>query len=105
MSECFLCGNDRGHHLGCVAALGVTEAGARAAGLLPSAKGAKSIPEPIVEVLVPGSMSTVPEEEVPAKGGETVEQCEFEGCKSPKFSASARAKYCADHRDPKNRKE
>jgi hypothetical protein len=53
-------------------------------------------------------MTTVPEDdgdEPPAKGGETVEQCEFEGCESPKYSTSPRAKYCAGHKDPKNRKE
>ena len=105
MNECFLCGNDQGHHLGCVAALGVTEAGARAAGLLPRAKGAKAVPEPIVEVLVPGSMTTVPADEAPAGVGETVGQCEHGDCDNPKYSASPRAKYCADHKDPKNRKE
>jgi hypothetical protein len=42
---------------------------------------------------------------IDAAYGETVGQCEVEGCESPKASASARAKYCADHKDPKNRKE
>lgn len=38
-------------------------------------------------------------------GGETREQCEIEGCENMKASNSPRAKYCADHKDPKNRKE
>lgn len=36
---------------------------------------------------------------------QTVGQCEFEGCESPKYSDSPRTKYCAEHKDPKNRKE
>lgn len=43
--------------------------------------------------------------EVAEGGGETREQCEIEGCENMKASASPRAKYCADHKDPKNRKE
>jgi hypothetical protein len=102
-----MCGSDQGHHLGCAVASvpGLTPAAARAAGLLPAAKVALGPPEPLVEVLLPGSMTTVPEEDLPAKGGETVEQCEFGECESPRFSSSPRAKYCTVHKDPKNRKE
>jgi hypothetical protein len=67
-------------------------------------------PKPNTEILKDGSMTTVPEDEdngdeEPAKGGETVEKCEFDGCTKPKYSTSPRAKYCAEHKDPKNRKE
>lgn len=107
MTECFLCGNDQGHHLGCMVALvpSLAEDAAREAGLLPPAPRPSGAPEPVVEVLREGTMTTVPEEEIPAKGGGTVEQCEHDDCENPKYSASARAKYCAEHRDPKNRKE
>lgn len=74
-------------------------------GLLAPPKAKDKTPEPKVEVLKEGSMTTVPEDEPPAKGGETVEQCEFDGCEKPKASAAAAAKYCAQHKDPKNRKE
>lgn len=74
-------------------------------GLIGPPKGIKKYEPEAVEVLVPGTMTTAPEEDIPAGGGETVEGCEFKGCESPKFSASPRAKYCADHKDPKNRKE
>lgn len=29
--------------------------------------------------------------------------CEHEGCSQPKWSDSPRTKYCAEHKDPKNR--
>lgn len=32
-------------------------------------------------------------------------QCAFDGCENPKASAAKNAKYCEDHKDPKNRKE
>ncbi len=76
-----------------------------AMGLIGPRKGIKKYEPDKTEVLVPGSMTTVPEEDAPAESGETVGQCEHAGCESPKFSASPRAKYCATHKDPKNRKE
>lgn len=109
--NCYLCGRDEGrHHLGCalIESPGLTEDEAIEKGLLPP----KAAPEPRgrerAEILKPGSMTTVPEDdggEPPAKGGETVEGCEFAGCDNPKYSTSPRAKYCAEHKDPKNRKE
>ena len=110
--SCWLCGHEKkdAHHLGCARIVlpDLTEAQAMGMGLIGRPKGKVEPPAPKVEVLKPGSMTTVPEDEedeTPAKGGETVEQCEYDGCTNPKFSASARAKYCAVHRDPKNRKE
>lgn len=107
--SCSLCGHEEEgrHHLGCVRIThpDVTDKVLREAGLLaPLPSEPKAKPDK-VEVLREGSMTTEPveEDEPPAEGGETVEQCEVEGCDNPKYSASARAKYCADHKDPKNR--
>ena len=107
MSECFLCGNDEGHYLGCAAAVlpGLTREAAYELGLIGPPKKIKSYAPDEVEILRPGSMTTVPEEDVPAEPGETVGQCEFVGCGNPKKSAHARAKWCETHSDPKNRKE
>lgn len=109
---CFLCGHEKkgSHHLGCVRIQfpELTKAQAAEAGLI-APMVVMAEPEPdVVEVLKPGTMTTEPpaeDDDEPAQGGETVGQCEVEGCENHKYSASARAKYCADHRDPKNRKE
>lgn len=74
-------------------------------GLMAMPEGAEPPPIPRTEVLKPGTMQTVPEEDIPAGPGETVEQCEFPDCDNPKYSTSPRAKWCAGHKDPKNRKE
>lgn len=97
--SCFLCGHDEEgrHHLGCMRPVvpHLTEGMAVEMGLLPRPRG-KEVPVPAqVEVLVEGSMTTVP----------VSNSCGFEGCDNPKFSDSPRAKYCEEHRDPKNRKE
>jgi len=106
---CWLCGHEEEgrHHLGCARIMvpDLTPQQAAKAGWIMAPELEKD-PEPAqVEVLKEGSMTTVPEEDIPAQGGETVGQCEVEGCENPKYSSSARAKYCADHKDPKNRKE
>lgn len=97
--SCFLCGREKAgsHHLGCavIAHPSLTPAQAVAAGLLAAPVVADEKPE-IVEVLKEGSMTTVPQANA---------QCEFGDCDNPKYSDSSRAKYCEDHRDPKNRKE
>ncbi len=110
--SCWLCGHEskRSHHLGCLrlALPSLTVDQAVEAGLMAAPKGADAPASPRVEVLKPGSMTTVPAdtgEEPPATGGETVGQCEFSGCDNPKYSASPRAKWCEGHKDPKNRKE
>lgn len=99
---CWMCGHEKkgSHHLGCVriAYPDVTQAQAIAAGLMAAPAGEEVPPEPNVEILKEGSMTTVPEMR-------TVEQCEVEGCETPKYSDSPRTKYCEEHRDPKNRKE
>lgn len=110
--SCSLCGHEEEgrHHLGCVRIHhpDVSDKVLIEAGLLASPVPEKAAPEPEVEVLKEGSMTTVPEDsgtEPPAEGGETVEPCEFPSCDNPKYSASARAKWCEAHKDPKNRKE
>lgn len=110
--SCFLCGHEEEnrHHLGCarIARPDLTVKVAQAEGLIATPKAKEEAPEPKVEVLKPGSMTTVPEDdgdEPPAKGGETVEACDFEGCDNPKYSSSPRAKWCDEHKDPKSRKE
>lgn len=107
--SCSLCGHEEKgrHHLGCIRIThpDVTDKVLREAGLLaPLADEPKPEPDK-VEVLVEGSMTTVPAEDddPSADVGEIVESCEVEDCDNPKYSASSRAKYCADHKDPKNR--
>jgi len=108
VSDCFLCGCESGsHHLGCAAAVlpDLTPEAALRLGLIgPPKKILKHEPD-VVEVLKEGSMTTVPEEDVPAGPGETVGQCDFDGCDNPRKSAHARAKWCETHSDPKNRKD
>lgn len=103
--SCWLCGNekDNAHHLGCmrIAVPDLTPEVAIEAGLMPAPKGEKKPPKPKTEVLKDGSMTTVPVDEEP----EEASTCEYDGCTNPKFSDSPRAKYCEEHRDPKNRKE
>lgn len=109
---CWLCGNEKdgSHHLGCarIALPDLTQAEAAEIGLSAKPPVKERPVKTKTEVLKPGSMTTVPEEgddEKAAEGGETVGQCEYDGCTNMKFSASPRAKYCEEHRDPKNRKE
>lgn len=104
MSQCFLCGRDKpDHHLGCEVATnpGLTEDQAIDKGLLPARIREELAQQTTIEIYHEGSMTP----EVVEGGGETREQCEVEGCEAMKASASARAKYCAEHKDPKNRKE
>lgn len=114
--SCFLCGHEEGHHLGCMAHAipGLTEEQAIEKGFLATPPVETEPPEIVVEVLVPGSMATVPEESpennehtahAQALAGETVGQCEHGECHNPRYSSHPRAKFCEDHRDPKNRKE
>lgn len=110
--SCWLCGHEEKgrHHLGCARQANpvLTIDMAVEAGLIAMPAGAEKTEPDKVEVLKDGSMTTVPEDngdEPPARGGETVEGCEFAGCDNPKYSTSPRAKYCAEHKDPKNRKE
>lgn len=96
---CFLCGCDDGHHLGCMAGITprLTPELAVRMGLLAPPAGEKVIPDSVVEVLREGSTTTVPEAQANA--------CAVDGCDNPKYSDSPRAKYCEEHKDPKNRKE
>lgn len=107
--SCSLCGHEeeKRHHLGCarIANPGISDHVLREAGLLAPLRAKAQAPESVVEVLKEGSMTTVPEEDVPAGPGETVEQCDFDGCDNPRKSAHARAKWCETHSDPKNRKD
>ena len=110
--SCWLCGHEKekSHHLGCarIALPELEKWQAVEMGLLAPSDELKPAAPDVVEVLKPGTMSTEPVDngdETPAKGGETVGQCEFAGCDNPKYSASHRAKWCEAHRDPKNRKE
>lgn len=66
-----------------------------AAGLMVMPAEAEAPPEPIVEVLKEGTMTTEP----------VTNTCTFGTCDNPKYSDSPRAKYCEEHKDPKNRKE
>jgi hypothetical protein len=96
--SCFLCGREGkdSHHLGCpkIGWPTLTKEQAVEAGLLPRPVVKEKKPE-VVEVLKEGSMTTEP----------VSTACEFEGCDNPKYSDHARAKFCEEHRDPKNRKE
>lgn len=104
MSQCFLCGQDEpAHHMGCarIDDPKIDEARAAELGLMSAKVREELAQETTTEIYHEGSMTP----EVVEGGGETREQCEFDGCENMKASASARAKYCADHKDPKNRKE
>lgn len=96
--SCFLCGHEKNgsHHLGClrISQPGLTRKVAEEMGLLPATK-TEVAPEPKVEVLKEGSMTTVPADNT----------CEHDGCDNPKYSDHPRVKYCEEHKDPKNRKE
>lgn len=97
--SCYLCGHESTHNLGCVLAAHPDLSRADLIRLGFMAVPADEVTQPEhVEVLKEGSMTTVPE-------GETVGQCEFEGCDNPKYSNHSRVKFCETHRDPKNRKE
>lgn len=102
--SCSLCGHEeeKRHHLGCVRIHNpdVSDKVLREVGLLPQEKPAKEPVADKVEVLRDGSMTTVPEGEDSAFG-----VCDFTGCDNPKYSASARAKWCDVHKDPNTRKE
>lgn len=97
--SCFLCGHEdkNSHHLGCMVAAtpSLTPEMAVRLGFMAPPPGEVVVPEPIVEVLREGTLSTVP----------VASGCEFGDCDNPKYSDSPRAKYCEDHKDPKNRKE
>lgn len=97
--SCYLCGHESTHYLGCVRAVrpDLSQADLVKLGFMPAPPVAEE-PDERVEVLKPGSMTTVPE-------GETVSQCEFGDCENPKYSNHSRVKFCEEHRDPKNRKE
>jgi len=106
--SCWLCGNEKNntHHLGCMRVLvpDLTLHRAVELGLVAAPADFELPPEPNTEVLKEGSMTTVPLEE--AEGdGTVVGVCEYGDCENLKFSDSPRAKYCEEHRDPKNRKE
>lgn len=113
--SCWLCGNEseKAHHLGCarIENPGMSRKDAEDQGLVAKSKRDESPKEGTTEVLKPGTMNLVPEDEyneeqepkdepVPDNG-----TCEHKGCTNEKYSDSPRAKYCADHKDPKNRKE
>lgn len=105
--NCWLCGHETGgHHMGCMRAAwpALTVDMAVEMGLMEMPKGAEVPAEPKVEVLKEGTMQTVPETREP-DGGTDVSVCEFGDCDNPKYSDSPRAKYCEEHKDPKNRKE
>lgn len=111
MSECFLCGQEEpAHHLGCVKALkpDITMDEAVELGLYPKAAREAVAQQTIAEVYHEGSMTpevVVEDPEGDTAGTGEIEQCEFGDCENPKASNSPRAKYCAEHKDPKNRKE
>lgn len=105
--SCWLCGHEKNnaHHLGCARIYrpNLTQDEAVEEGLLPAPQEEEKAPEPHVEVLKEGTMTTVPEEK--DEDEPDVAECEVEGCHNPKYSDSPRTKYCEEHKDPKNRKE
>lgn len=117
VEQCSLCGREaedgsQPHWIGCARAAEpeLTDAEAVKRGLLYREPDLKEEP-PKVEVLKEGSMTTEPwdpEEYLPQEEGEgqgEAGECEYPDCGKAKYSAHPRAKYCDEHRDPKNRKE
>jgi hypothetical protein len=109
--SCWLCGHekDKAHHLGCarIANPDLTPSDAQGAGLIAAPKEKKRAPQPKVEVLKEGTMTTEPvgEDEPVQEPEESVATCGYPGCDNPKKSDHPRTKYCEEHSDPKNRKE
>lgn len=95
--SCYLCGHEETHHLGCVRAIrpDFSPDDLIKLGFMPAPSEELEVVER-VEVLKPGSMTTVPADAA---------ECEFGECNNPKYSDHPRVKFCEEHRDPKNRKE